>query len=178
MKASSYTIWTSIHGSRTLERPNFHLFPATDLTMLCTLLGESPRQLPVFPSRSTPCWTKGITHSYPVKLITAPLRKHLLANFKMPPVDPTAAGQLRSLPNRHIATPLQPAPQPALGRRHQNITPKSPGPDKNNSSGVALPLAAYTHQDTPINIFWGISRSSGLSFTPKHSRTILDFHHV
>ena len=57
----------------------------------------------------------------------------------MPPVDPKAARQLRSLPSRHIAT--------KRGRCHLSV-PASPASDLDDSLDDDYPLAVYRNQET------------------------------
>ena len=72
-----------------------------------------------------------------------PPRKHLHVNFKMPPMDPTATGQLRNLPSRHNATQLTPIQQSALARRCYNSAAVSLIPDLDDD----YPLASYRNQE-------------------------------
>ena len=77
-----------------------------------------------------------------------PQRTYLHANFRMPPMDQTVRRQLRNLPSRHIATPVQLIQQSAHGRRYHNIAPARLASDLDDSSDDDLPLVAFRNQKT------------------------------
>ena len=135
-------------ADETLPQSAIHLSLTLNLTTLCALLNDPPRQLPVNLSEALDAELE-ISPAPTLKtLLMAPPRKSLYADFKMPPVDPTASRQHRNLPDRQYATQSNPSQQPAPGRRCHSNTPTSPAPNTNDSPDNDQPLVASRKQQT------------------------------
>ena len=79
--------------------------PTQNLPTLYALLAETPRWLPVIIPETPPNEPEVWLTPTLKRLLTAPPKKHLHADFKMPPVGPTATQQPGNLPgSRQNAT--------------------------------------------------------------------------
>ena len=107
-----------------LEEPAVHLPTKPKIPTLHALLGEPPRQLPVFHQEAPPVHpSRQLLFSLPeVPLLNQNTSYSYLENYSQHqeenvfiltskcPRDPTVARQLSQLPCRHITATLQPVP--------------------------------------------------------------------